>query len=565
MRRMRQGRRIGCTTLVILATTGGAGFAQETTTPPISLEEMATRLAELEERNQALQGRVNELEGAEGEAWLSEQRAQEIRGIVTDVLADAETRTSLQSSGMTAGWDDGFFLQSPDGRFRLNVGGMLQVRYLYSNIRTAWTSEQGSQYQYEDRAPNRFGWDVPFARLDFSGNVFGPDTTFELSGEFANIRGQYFTGYTPQPIITPGELGDRAGALSLLDAWIAHEIADGWTVKVGQFKLPFDRGWEVSIANQLTGNRTATAYHFGLGRSQGLELGYEGDDIRWRTAVSEGANDRLFYAYRLAVTEPKNSPYFANQSDLSVSSRLEWKLAGAWEDFDRMTSPPGEEFGLLAGLGVHWQRNKVYLNEFTTNQTRSGPNNPPFSFPQSANNYNDWIGITADLSVQLGGASITASGYYHSVDSGASYLVRNFGLVGGSSGPTFSGNPTFDVGTVQLVGGSLYGAMYVVPEVELFAGVDWMEVIGGGGLSALDTTASVQNFDAYLAYQDSKAYFGITAGGTWYVDGEDVKVGASVTFSPQTVSPNWATPALGIRTTPTSDMFVLGTYFQLLF
>ena len=77
MRRMRQGRRIGCTTLVVLATTGGAGFAQETA-PPISLEEMATRLAELEERNQTLQGRVNELEGAEGEAWLSEQRAQEI-------------------------------------------------------------------------------------------------------------------------------------------------------------------------------------------------------------------------------------------------------------------------------------------------------------------------------------------------------------------------------------------------------------------------------------------------------------------------------------------------------
>ena len=52
MRRMRQGRRIGCTTLVVLATTGGAGFAQETA-PPISLEEMATRLAELEERSPA--------------------------------------------------------------------------------------------------------------------------------------------------------------------------------------------------------------------------------------------------------------------------------------------------------------------------------------------------------------------------------------------------------------------------------------------------------------------------------------------------------------------------------
>jgi hypothetical protein len=31
--------------------------------------------------------------------WLTEQRAAEIRGIVTDVLADADTRSSLQGSG----------------------------------------------------------------------------------------------------------------------------------------------------------------------------------------------------------------------------------------------------------------------------------------------------------------------------------------------------------------------------------------------------------------------------------------------------------------------------------
>ena len=115
---------------------GAGGSGESKDTDDLSLEAMANRLAELEKRNDTLQGRVRELEAADGELWLTEQRAGEIRGIVQDVLADADSRASLQDSGITAGWNDGFFLQSPDGRFRLNVGGMLQVRYQYSKIRS---------------------------------------------------------------------------------------------------------------------------------------------------------------------------------------------------------------------------------------------------------------------------------------------------------------------------------------------------------------------------------------------------------------------------------------------
>ena len=562
MRRMRDGRIFGITTLVAIAMTGGAGFGQDSTSPAISLQEMAQRLADLEERNETLQGRVIELEGAEGRNWLSEERATEIRGIVTDVLADADSRTSLQNSGITAGWDDGFFLQSPDGRFRLNVGGMVQARYQYSHIRSTWDPEDGSGYQTQDDSPRRFGWEIPHARLDFSGNVFGSDTTFGLSGEFANTRSESFTTYTGSVIVATPDYGSYNGGLQLLDAWVAHELTDGFSVRVGQFKLPFDIGWEIGIANQLTGDRTATAYHFGLGRSQGIELGFDGDDIRARVAMSEGANDNLFAAYKLTTTRPENSPYFQNQSDLSFSGRVEWKLAGAWEDFDLMTSPPGEEFGLLAGFGMHWQRNKVYLNETAINQTSNGFDQ--FGLPVSANNYNNWIGLTADLTWNIGGASITASGYFHYIDSGASYLIQNFGLISGNQSNPGSSNPTFDVGVVTMAGASLYGAMYLTPEIEAFAGFDWMDVLSDGfdqGLSAVGSG----NLASYNAYSDPEPYFGITAGGTWYVDGEDLKVGVSITFSPQEVSPNWTTPQIGIRTTPGSDMYVLRTYVQLLF
>ncbi|MEC8321028.1 MAG: hypothetical protein VX726_03970 [Planctomycetota bacterium] len=556
MRRMRYT--VGAT-LAALATAGGTGHAQDDQVPGITLEQMAERLAELEDRNRTLQGRVNELESAEGDQWLTEQRATEIRGVVTDVLADAETRTSLQSSGMTAGWDKGFFLQSPDGRFRLNVGGMVQTRYVYSHIRGTFadtpSGEDGPGFQAEDDAIRRYGWDLPHTRLDLTGHLFGKDTTFRVMGQYANQRNSWLQVYYGQPQVVAGEFGYSNGFLQLLDSWIAHEFSDGFTVKVGQFKLPFDRGWSVGIGNQLTGDRTAVALHMGLGRSQGIELGWDLDDIRARFAVSEGAQDRLFEQYRLAVTDPLNSPYYDTQAELSFSTRWEWKLAGAWSDFERMTSPPGEEFGLLVGVGGHYQRGKVNLNPSSQNGTTT---TNPFPFPPTSdNNYNSWVGLTGDVTANLGGATISASAYYHNVSSGASYLIGGFS-------PVANSNPTVDVGTVQIVGASLYGSMYVTQEAELFAGVDWMSLLGSNRLDQLnDLPDATRSF--YPAYADPSQYIGINFGGTYYIDGEDLKIGASVTYFPTSVSPNWNTPELGIRSTPTSDEYVLRGYVQLMF
>ncbi|MCA9286162.1 MAG: hypothetical protein KDA22_13135, partial [Phycisphaerales bacterium] len=69
---------------------------------------------------QALRDRVSQLESKLAQieerdaSWLTEARAEQIRDLVGDVLADADARASLQSSGLTAGWDKGFFLASPD-------------------------------------------------------------------------------------------------------------------------------------------------------------------------------------------------------------------------------------------------------------------------------------------------------------------------------------------------------------------------------------------------------------------------------------------------------------------
>ena len=46
-----------------------------------------------------LKAEIAALKSNQGEQWLTEQRADEIRGVVQDVLADSNTRSSFQQAG----------------------------------------------------------------------------------------------------------------------------------------------------------------------------------------------------------------------------------------------------------------------------------------------------------------------------------------------------------------------------------------------------------------------------------------------------------------------------------
>ena len=67
-----------------------------------------------------LQSEVSELKNQDNK-WLTEQRANQVRELVHDVLADADTRSMLQGSGITAGYDGGGYLQSADGNWKLKI------------------------------------------------------------------------------------------------------------------------------------------------------------------------------------------------------------------------------------------------------------------------------------------------------------------------------------------------------------------------------------------------------------------------------------------------------------
>ena len=77
------------------------GQPAQTTTTAVdgggaTLEALLQRIDSLERKNKSLDTQVADLKALEGEKWLSEERAGQIRSVVEDVLADSERRASLR-------------------------------------------------------------------------------------------------------------------------------------------------------------------------------------------------------------------------------------------------------------------------------------------------------------------------------------------------------------------------------------------------------------------------------------------------------------------------------------
>ena len=116
-----------------------------------------------------LKAEIAALKGNQGEQWLTEQRADQIRGVVQDVLADSNTRSSFQQAGgATAGYNNGFFISSADGNYSLKINALEQVRFVWNNTYSGKTDgpdgNDANQWGFENRRTQAF----------FSGNVVDP-------------------------------------------------------------------------------------------------------------------------------------------------------------------------------------------------------------------------------------------------------------------------------------------------------------------------------------------------------------------------------------------------------
>jgi phosphate-selective porin OprO/OprP len=342
-----------------------------------------------------LRAELADLKAQSGDKWLTEARAAEIRSLVQDVLADADTRSSLQGSGMTAGWDNGFFLASPDGNYRLNVQGEIQFRYMM-NFRESAADQDDTTKGFENAA----------TRLIFSGNVVDRTWKYRVQGNFANTD------------------SSSSGGFGLEDAWLQKDFDNGFYVRAGQFRGPFLREDLVRESRQLLVDRSVLSNIFSTGYTQGVELGWEGDWIRAGFMFSDGAGSLVDEMGNPRVPRGSaNTPSLTPTTEWAFTARAEVKVAGDWRQFDDFTSWNGESFGLLIGAAINWER-----EEF------GGADPSPKAAPLS---------VTVDASAEFGGANLYGAFVYRDTDTENSGSNDQWGFM--VQGGVFVVPDTFEV------------------------------------------------------------------------------------------------------------------------
>jgi len=450
------------------------------------LEQMRRQMQQLREENQAMRSDLDTLRAQVDDDWITTQRSEEIRQIVYDTLADADTRASLLDDGMTAGWADGFFLASSDGRFRMNIAGQMQIRWIYN---------------YHDQVDrHRQGFENTRTKLTFSGHVFSRDLQYLVRTD-----------------VTRNEPGLVNGLDFLQDAWVRFLLDEHMSVRVGQFKTPFSREELVSSAYQLAVERSLVNESLNIGRSQGVEFVWADDVRRLSVMVSDGGEDNLggFTAAGggvatgvQAVGDPINNRALLEDVEWALQGRYEHIIAGTREQFEDFTSPIGEPFAAMVGVGGHAQKTESDgATTFMRDEIR-------------------WLAATADVSLEFGGANAFASTTYHYVDRGG------------------------NIGQFHFWGVVVQGGYYITPKWEFFARGEWGQV---------DSERALLN--------DVEDLIVLTLGANYYFEGHDAKWTTDIGFGINEVTDRWDFDIAGYRADApdAAPQIVFRTQFQLLF
>lgn len=240
--------------------------------------------------------------------------ADEVRSIVAEMMADAQTRSSLLQSGGSAGYDGGFMIAGAGGDYALKIKALLQTRY------TAFIQDDQDNPAFDDF---QGGFSQPRARLAFTGNAVSEKLVYKIQGEFGSVL--------------------NGGTFNLLDAYVGYNFDNGWGLYGGQVRLPVL--WEDVISQgggQLAVDASITNEVFNPGYSQAAWLHYSDEAWRGWFAFSDGAGSA-------------NTDFNASPADYALTTRIEFLFDGNWGQFNTMSSMPGSDFGAKLGLAVHYQ------------------------------------------------------------------------------------------------------------------------------------------------------------------------------------------------------------------
>lgn len=283
------------------------------------------------------------------------------RSLRSELRADAADRTSLLGA---------------DGA-TLKLGGYIQFRY---------------HLNFRDKAPDAVADDP-----DTPANERVADEDSTLGFQTRRVKliasGAAAEGWE---YYIHSNFASNTGEFSLQDAYVTHKASDAWSVRFGQFKLPYLREESIADSKQLTADRSTMNDTFTQTRSQGAEAAWTGAAVRFRGALSDGLN---------TLNTDFNG---AREADYALTGRLEWKWGSDWNRFEDFTSWRGAGNAGMIGASVHWQDG---------GQT-GGPTADE-----------ELLGATADVSFEGNGWNAYAAAVYRQVDPAGGEPADDWGFV----------------------------------------------------------------------------------------------------------------------------------------
>ena len=439
--------------LAFTAVAGSATAAAVEVTP----QDTNAQIAELKKE-------LNELKSQNGDKWLTEERASQIRGVVQDVMADADTRSSLQATAATSGYNNGFFIASPDGNFKLQINGQVQVRTSYAwQSNAAWNAARATVGN-ANATRAQYGTEIRRAKLSFSGNVVDPSWQYKVTMAYLPAGSQTATSAN-SPYNTAGANSGNGtnSTANLEDAYINKDMGNGMSLKMGQFKSPFLREELVSSANQLGVERSIVNQMFSTGWTDGIQFTASNDTLMGMVSFNNGGNNANFATQNMSTTD-------GNYAQYAFTGRVQWLAFGNWAQFNDMTSMRGGGQGLMLGAAFNWQHGGNQDNNTVTGGVGS------------ANTDAGFLTYTVDASWDLGGANLYGA---------------FFGNMTGSLPVETPVGASANGNSIQSYGLLVQGGYFISDNTELFASWQWYETVNQGSNNPM-TLATNNVFSAQM-------------------------------------------------------------------
>ena len=312
------------------------------TAPVLAEADLAAEMEALRATVRAQGQEIQQLRAAAGDTWLNERRAEEVKALINEVLADADTRASLLEDGLTAGHDgEHFFIRDAGNNFLMEISGLIQVRHIY-NFRNGDRDNVDDPFGVsEDRFDQgELGFEIPRAKVQFAGHISSPRFTYALR---------------------------LAVDSDTNDVWadkivIGYAITDTLTISAGEDKAPFLREEMTEAEYQLAVDRTLINEIFTIGRIQGIWADWDPhEQVHVAVAISDGFRSGERQEPVVDVMVPPASLDFPSKrfdqdhSDFAVTARVDVRLMGGWDQMQDFTAWSGEPTAAFVGGAVHWE------------------------------------------------------------------------------------------------------------------------------------------------------------------------------------------------------------------